>query len=149
LDPSAADIDRMHRARGWNGIGYHFVIRRDGRVEAGRSIDKSGAHVEGFNRTTIGVCFSGHGDHADFTAEQKRAGYKLVANLVRENGLEEEYRANPMRVLGHAEVGKFRRALAIMTGVLDIPDPRKSCPGRKVDMRAFRIGVLVCLGAED
>ncbi len=32
-DPSAAEIDR---ARGWRGIGYHYVIRKDGTVEAGR-----------------------------------------------------------------------------------------------------------------
>ena len=33
---TAADIDRWHRARGWNGIGYHYVVRLDGTVEHGK-----------------------------------------------------------------------------------------------------------------
>ena len=32
-DLTAKDIDRMHRARGFNGIGYHYVIRIDGTIE--------------------------------------------------------------------------------------------------------------------
>ena len=35
-DFTAADIDRWHRERGFNGIGYHYVIRLDGRLEKGR-----------------------------------------------------------------------------------------------------------------
>ena len=30
------DIDAMHKKRGWKGVGYHYVIRRDGVVEKGR-----------------------------------------------------------------------------------------------------------------
>ena len=30
-DFTAADIDRWHRERGFNGIGYHYVVCLDGR----------------------------------------------------------------------------------------------------------------------
>ena len=145
LDPSAKDIDRWHRAKGWRSIGYHYVVRRDGSIEVGRDVRLVGAHVAGFNRTTIGVCFTGHGDYAPFTMAQMRAGAKLVADLIGINGLEAKFRANPMRVLGHAEVGKFRQALSKMIGS-KIPDPNKSCPGKKVDMSLFRVAVLEAIG---
>jgi len=76
---------------------------------------------------------------------QMRAGAKLVADLIGINGLEAKFRANPMRVLGHAEVGKFRQALSKMIGS-KIPDPNKSCPGKKVDMSLFRVAVLEAIG---
>ena len=37
-DLTAKDIDRMHRARGFNQIGYNYVIRIDGTIEKGRSL---------------------------------------------------------------------------------------------------------------
>lgn len=43
-DLRAKDIDRMHRARGFNQIGYNFVIDLDGTVENGRSLSIDGAH---------------------------------------------------------------------------------------------------------
>ncbi len=58
-DIGADEVDRMHRARGWSGIGYHFVIRRDGRVEKGRDEAAIGAHVAGFNSRSLGVSMAG------------------------------------------------------------------------------------------
>src|SRR3546814_10318875 len=40
----ASDIRQWHRAKGWRGIGYHYVIKRDGSVEKGRADDQPGAH---------------------------------------------------------------------------------------------------------
>ncbi|MCK9543700.1 MAG: N-acetylmuramoyl-L-alanine amidase [Novosphingobium sp.] len=54
-----ADIDRMHKARGWKGVGYHWFIRRDGTVERGRPENELGAHVGGQNSRKIGVCWAG------------------------------------------------------------------------------------------
>ena len=42
MDFSVADIDRWHRARGMNGIGYHYVVRLDGTVEKGREVEVAG-----------------------------------------------------------------------------------------------------------
>lgn len=57
------EIDRWHKERGWSGIGYHFVIRLDGRIERGREIDAVGAHVRGHNSDSIGICMIGGLDH--------------------------------------------------------------------------------------
>lgn len=56
---TAEDIDRWHKAQGFACIGYHFVVRTDGRIEMGRSIERVGAHCKGHNGTSIGVCYVG------------------------------------------------------------------------------------------
>lgn len=58
-DIGAAEIERWHRDRGYDGIGYHGVIRRDGRLESGRPMDKAGAHTKGHNARSIGICMVG------------------------------------------------------------------------------------------
>ena len=59
-DPDAAEIDGIHRRLGWAGIGYHFLIRRDGAVEAGRPALAIGAHAEGANHDSVGVALCGN-----------------------------------------------------------------------------------------
>jgi N-acetylmuramoyl-L-alanine amidase len=54
-----AVITSWHRAQGWADIGYHVVIRRDGGIEAGRSIDSVGAHTLGWNHRSVGVVLAG------------------------------------------------------------------------------------------
>lgn len=56
---TVADIDRWHRARGWSGIGYHYVIYTDGSVHPGRPLGKAGAHCAGHNRDSIGIVYAG------------------------------------------------------------------------------------------
>ena len=56
---SVADIRRWHLKRGFTDIGYHFVIYRDGSVNIGRPLQKSGAHCSGHNKNSIGVCYIG------------------------------------------------------------------------------------------
>ena len=53
-DDTAADIDRWHRAKGWDGIGYHYVVRLDGTIETGRPLERPGAHCAGYNQSSIG-----------------------------------------------------------------------------------------------
>lgn len=50
-------INESHIARGWNGIGYHFIVKRDGSIQVGRDINATGAHVGGFNTRSIGISF--------------------------------------------------------------------------------------------
>ena len=58
-DIGALEIHAMHLGFGWHGIGYHRVVRRDGRVEAGRPDCWIGAHVYGHNEASLGVCLIG------------------------------------------------------------------------------------------
>jgi len=76
-DVSAAEIDKWHKQRGWNGIGYHFVIRKNGKIEEGRSIQKIGAHAKGRNHY-IGIALTGYDT---FTNEQIISLTKLLEQL--------------------------------------------------------------------
>lgn len=58
-DVSAAEITRWHKEKGYQTIGYHYVIRLDGSVERGRAEEAVGAHCVGQNQTSIGVCLIG------------------------------------------------------------------------------------------
>lgn len=129
-DIGAVEIDRMHRQRGFFKIGYHFVIRRDGRIETGRKIfddgsAEPGAHFAGLNDRSIGICLIGGVTEADvnvpeanFTPDQYTA---LQATL---SIASSDY---PMaRVIGHGdplEPGEKR------------PLARKACPS--FDVRAW------------
>lgn len=53
------DIDKWHKANGWNGIGYHYVITLNGNIQSGRDLEKMGAHAKGHNRKSIGICYIG------------------------------------------------------------------------------------------
>ena len=83
------DIDRWHRQRGFNSIGYHWVVYLDGSVHAGRPEEKIGAHVAGRNRNTIGICYIGGVDANDTkkakdtrTPEQKHAMVQLLREIL-------------------------------------------------------------------
>jgi N-acetylmuramoyl-L-alanine amidase len=78
MDIGAKEIDRWHKERGWSGIGYHFVVRRNGVVEDGRPVKKIGAHVKGHNRHSIGICMVGRDK---FTKKQYASLLKLIRSL--------------------------------------------------------------------
>lgn len=71
MDIGVAEIRQWHLDKGWDDIGYHYVIRRNGAVETGRDVDAVGAHVRGFNAITVGICLVGGRDGMfDFTRPQ-------------------------------------------------------------------------------
>lgn len=78
---SAEDIHRWHLNNGWSGAGYHFLVRKDGKVYRLRPEDKVGAHAYGSNYNSLGVCFEGNFMEEDMTEAQKEAGKELVAYL--------------------------------------------------------------------
>tara|TARA_R110000868_G_scaffold157974_3_gene385626 strand:- start:994 stop:1440 length:447 start_codon:yes stop_codon:yes gene_type:complete len=59
VDYKEADIDKWHKARGWRGTGYHYVVDLDGTIEVGRPEAQIGAHSKGHNANSIGVCYIG------------------------------------------------------------------------------------------
>tara|TARA_R110002020_G_C15984087_1_gene748701 strand:- start:224 stop:652 length:429 start_codon:yes stop_codon:yes gene_type:complete len=83
----AETIDEWHKARGWRGIGYHYVVLLDGLIEYGRPVNDVGAHCKGHNSNSIGVCYIG-GVEQDGTTpkdtrtcEQKEALILLIRVL--------------------------------------------------------------------
>ncbi len=97
-----AMLDRMHKNRGWSGIGYHLVIQRDGTVEIGRPWRKMGAHVGSHNKHNFGICLIGGVDEdmdADdnFTDAQKKV---LLEVLVEVTSL---YTIGIHNIMGHRD----------------------------------------------
>lgn len=81
------DVRRWHKQQGWSDIGYHYLVLLDGTVEQGRDVDLVGAHCQGHNSHSIGVCYVG-GVTADGktakdtrTEKQKTALLRLLLEL--------------------------------------------------------------------
>lgn len=123
MDIGAAEIRRWHvDGNGWRDIGYHFIIRRNGRLERGRPVPEAGAHVAGHNADSIGICLVGGLNEqgqpdANFTRAQWRELDSLVQALAAGYSITE--------VCGHRDL-----------------DSRKACPC--FDVSAWRQG-----GADD
>ncbi len=123
---SAAIIDRWHRDRGFDELGYHFVIGNgtnsgDGQVEVGPRwpVQKHGAHDRTpdnrFNEFGIGICLVGNFDITHPTARQMQSVAKLVAFLMK------TYHIPPERVLGHGDT------------------KATECPGRNMSVAEVRV----------
>lgn len=80
-DVSAATIHQWHLANGWAGIGYHFVIRKDGTIERGRPQDTVGAHCYQHNQNTLGINLAGNFEIGDPTDAQVQSAIALLAEL--------------------------------------------------------------------
>lgn len=75
-DWSVDRIRKIHiEERGWDDVGYHFIIRKDGTIEKGRSLYKRGAHAKGERNGWIGIAFTGN---SEFTTLQANALQTLV-----------------------------------------------------------------------
>lgn len=119
LDIGFREIDEWHRLRGWlspSGIscGYHFIIRRFGKIEQGRPVAEIGAHVEGHNSDSIGICVVGR---KKFDPVQIDVLYRKVKDLMI------QYNVPVDKVFGHYEF-----------------QPNKTCPN--MDMNRVRAELL-------
>jgi len=101
-------FDREHKAKGWDGVGYHFVIGNgsnsgDGQVEVTPRwpVQKWGAHAKTldnrFNDYGIGICLVGNFDDAHPSAAQLRSLTTLVSYLM------QTYHIPPQNVIGHRD----------------------------------------------
>lgn len=116
-DVSVADIDAMHRKRGFKEVGYHLYIRKSGLVEKGRDLSQpgrfeQGAHSRGENDASIGVCFEGGVYASDVktgldtrTEAQKESMARVIRDLLK--------RYPSAKVVGHR----------------DMPGAATQCPG--------------------
>ena len=81
MDVDADRVDEWHKQRGWSGIGYHFFIKRNGQIQAGRPLEKSGAHTKGHNKNSIGICYAG-GVDKDMCPEDNRTSPQIASFLL-------------------------------------------------------------------
>lgn len=100
-DIGVARIRQWHVARGFDDIGYHYVIRMDGTIETGRDEDLVGAHERAINRTSVAICLAGgldsHGkDKFNLTDKQLASLRVLIVQLIAKYGKD-------VQVVGHNE----------------------------------------------
>lgn len=104
-DLDVDDIRKMHLARGFNDVGYHYVIKRDGTVQKGRADHVVGAHVAGHNTGSLGICCIGGLEREtgpnvgvdNRTEAQKAATIRLVKELLAKHP--------KAQVVGHKDLG--------------------------------------------
>lgn len=81
------DIDRWHKKRGFNSIGYHYVITLDGKVHDGRDLEIAGAHCKGYNSKSIGICYVGGCDEnmksKDTRTVEQRESLRWLIDLLK------------------------------------------------------------------
>ena len=80
-DGTLLSIHQEHLNKGWAGCGYHFYVRKNGEVWAGRPINTIGAQCEGYNSKSIGVCFEGNFELEKMNDVQFQAGVWLMKYL--------------------------------------------------------------------
>ena len=90
---TAADIHQWHLSRGWDGIGYHYVITVDGKLENGRPEYWMGSHAKGHNKDSIGICMIGTDV---YSLEQ----WNILSNLLRKLIIEN----TGVKIIGHNEI---------------------------------------------
>ncbi|HJD76347.1 MAG TPA: N-acetylmuramoyl-L-alanine amidase [Bacteroides reticulotermitis] len=95
------DLETDHRRRGFNGIGYHYYIRKDGTVHLTRPLESIGAHAKGFNANSIGICYEGgldcEGHPADTRTEEQQTALRLLVHQLSQ-------RFPDCRVCGHRDL---------------------------------------------
>lgn len=87
MDFNANDIDRWHKERGWNEIGYNYVIKLNGDIEIGRDINKIPASIKGRNKHAVAICYIGgldkDGNPKDTRTIQQKASMSLLIERLR------------------------------------------------------------------
>lgn len=73
-----AEVRRWHLARNFRDVGYHWFIKTDGTIQAGRPLEQIGAHCSGENYDSIGVCLNGL---TDFKMEQFNSLKQLLVSI--------------------------------------------------------------------
>ncbi len=115
------DLETQHRRRGFNGTGYHYYIRKDGTVHITRPIERIGAHVKGWNTSSVGICYEGgldcHGRPADTRTLAQRATLHLLVHQLLET-------FPGSRVCGHRDLSPDRNG----NGEIEPEEWIKACP---------------------
>lgn len=96
------DVNAWHKQRGFSMIGYHFLILPDGTIQVGRPIGMVGAHCEGHNTGTIGICYVGGLTADGKRPKDTRTAAQIAATEWLVKALKKKFRIT-RRVKGHNE----------------------------------------------
>jgi len=97
-------IQNFHQnGRGWNDIGYHFLVDRAGNIYQGRPETVIGAHVGGANTGNIGVCLLGCYHPPESSCNQEITAESRQAIVTLFSWVSDTYGQNPTLLLGHRD----------------------------------------------
>lgn len=74
-------IHDQHIKQGWSGIGYHYYIRKDGKIYQGRPIYYVGSHCKGNNSCSVGICLEGNFQKEKPTEAQLKSARELIPHI--------------------------------------------------------------------
>lgn len=103
-------IRQQHKAQGWSDIGYHILVTLDGQAHLGRDMDISGAHADGHNSHSIGVCYVGGVEnrpgvaYKDLKAKDTRTDAQKATLMALLMDLRKLY--PKARIIGHRDVSR-------------------------------------------
>jgi hypothetical protein len=140
----AAAINQMHKARGFKrdsqrvrsfnpelpNIGYHYVIGIDGHVYTGRSLEEIGAHVQGSNAKSIGVCMIGTDKFTEAQWKSLRELMTDLSNAISGKDFEEEKALLRLKEMGITIKGHRDYSPDLNgDGIIQRNEWIKTCPG--------------------
>ena len=115
INAQLKEIDRWHRERGFDMIGYSYVISRAGEAVMGRPLEKTPAAQKGHNTGSIAICLiGGFGSDADDLATEHFTPVQLARLHALIKELQEQYNVKNENVIGHNKIST------------------KACPGFRV-----------------
>lgn len=101
-DYSPEQLERDHKARGFVRGGYNYYIRRNGLIVPMRPLEQIPAHVKGYNRNSIGICYEGGldatGKPEDTRTDEQKESLKILLKLLK-------IRYPMSRICGHRDLG--------------------------------------------
>ena len=113
MDIGVEKIREWHvKDNGWDDVGYHHIITRDGTIEPARPEEMQGSHNPQTNNRSVAVCLIGGSDANggwlnNFKDEQFVTLKALLLNLIKKYEIK--------KIIGHYQV-----------------DSRKECPSFNV-----------------
>lgn len=113
---SLKSIKESHLKKGFEDIGYHYLITKSGKILPGRSENFQGAHVYGFNKNSLGVCLTGNFDISKPSKKQIKSLITFLKIKIK------KYKIKNKKILGHRE----------------FPKVTKNCPGKFVNLNEIR-----------
>lgn len=112
-EASLEDLANAHVKRGFDEIGYHYIVDQKGEIFAGRSEDREGAHAYGINSESIGVCCIGNFEENTVPEKQMNGLVQIVSDLVNRYSVDLHF------IIGHGEIASWNSQAT-----------KTLCPGR-------------------
>ena len=96
-DQTVEQIHNYHIGKGWLGVGYNFLVDKNGVIYNGRGIEYVGAQCKGYNNKSIGICAIGNMDVDQMPEAQKVSIIRLVKDI-------KAHYTTITKIVGHKEL---------------------------------------------